>query len=364
MISPYKKEICNFCSRHIMIGQNFGECESCDAILHKKCFKLSEFQAIHGKIYCKFCTNVIKENEVRYNPFVFKSYNDNDKLYNEGPCDIVDSIGKISTILEQCSSYSICDFNKKYEEIKSNTLEQFSTLFINVDGNHSNFDNFVAEIESMGNKFSIIGLAETNTDSCNKDLHLINNYTSCYQNKNPSKHKGSGVAIYVHNDLSFVVNEKLHSRTANLESIFVDITNTSNPITVGTIYRPPSGNQTQFINELNHLIKLIPKNKKAFLMGDYNMDLHNIENTYTADYEQSIITSGFAPLISIFTHEKPNCRKTCIDNIFTNEFDDIILTGTISDRISHHLPVFQISYEKIEKTIKCNKNYNVQYYDY
>ena len=54
------------------------------------------------------------------------------------------------------------------------------------------------------------------------------------------------------------------------------------------------------------------------------MDLLCIDNNYTAEYEDSILTSGFAPLISIYTHERPNCKKTCIDNILTNDFEDII----------------------------------------
>ena len=55
------------------------------------------------------------------------------------------------------------------------------------------------------------------------------------------------------------------------------------------------------------------------------------------------LTSCFTPLISIHTHEKPGCRATCIDNIHTNNSDNVIISGTIHERLSHHLPIFQVS---------------------
>ena len=53
-----------------------------------------------------------------------------------------------------------------------------------------------------------------------------------------------------------------------------------------------------------------------------------------------MLTNGFLPLISIHTHEKPGCNKSCIDNVFTNSINDYITSGTISESISHHLPIF------------------------
>ena len=43
------------------------------------------------------------------------------------------------------------------------TRSCFSSLFFNLDGNKSNFDNFAVELERHAHTFSVIGLAETNT---------------------------------------------------------------------------------------------------------------------------------------------------------------------------------------------------------
>ena len=81
----------------------------------------------------------------------------------------------------------------------------------------------------------------------------------------------------------------------------------------------------------------------TYIMGDFNMDLFRTAEPMISKYEELIITNGFSPLISTHTHEQPNCRKTCIDNIITNNFDNIHTTGAILDKLSYHLPIFQIS---------------------
>ena len=47
-------------------------------------------------------------------------------------------------------------------------------------------------------KFSVIGIAETNINSDQKDLYKIDEYNSFYSDKIPDKSKGTGVATYVH----------------------------------------------------------------------------------------------------------------------------------------------------------------------
>ena len=60
---------------------------------------------------------------------------------------------------------------------------------------------------------------------------------------------------------------------------------------------------------------------------------------------------------------KQHCRSSCIDNIHTNEPEAIIVSGAISNRISHHLPIFQIS-NLVMPTINDEKDKYKQLYDY
>ena len=54
------------------------------------------------------------------------------------------------------------------------------------------------------------------------------------------------IEINVHNDYTFARNNELSRCSKNLESLFITITNTPMPITIGNVYRPPSGSIKDF----------------------------------------------------------------------------------------------------------------------
>ena len=87
-------------------------------------------------------------------------------------------------------------------------------------------------------------------------------------------------------------------------------------------------------------------------MGDYNIDLLNIESHGpTSDYNDTMYSNGFIPLITRPTRIT-NSSATLIDNIFTNQlssqfgesFQGILLTD-----ISDHYPVFYIAKKRRAK---------------
>ena len=50
--------------------------------------------------------------------------------------------------------------------------------------------------------------------------------------------------------------EEFNSCNPNIESLFIKVTNTTAPITVGVIYRPPNGNLVEFNKEFEQLINV------------------------------------------------------------------------------------------------------------
>ena len=83
----------------------------------------------------------------------------------------------------------------------------------------------------------------------------------------------------------------------------------------------------------------------------------------TIEFENIIFTAGFIPLISTYTHKRGECRKTCIDNILTNNSEKVIASGTIMSD-SHHKPIFQISHVKSNKGSSIAHQQTKIYYDY
>ena len=312
-------ESCGICCKPIRAGHPFVVCKSCNCIIHKKCQTAANVIKFRDFSYCYVC--IENQDIVRYNPFYQAPHFANNDMLDDEPVNYIESLNAASNILENCQTYSKHQFNTLSLTWKNKP--HLSTLFLNVDGNYSNFDNFLVELQSLQHKFSVIGLAETNIDSENQNLYQITNYTSIYQSrilgpKQQPKSKGSGVGLYIHDSYNFSKASNLSFCNENIESLFITITNLHCPIFVGVIYRPPNGSLEQFNVHYKQILTEIGTNK-AYILGDFNINMiGNLSSPCEEAFEEAVISNGFIPTISIPTHQMPHCSKTCIDNIHTN----------------------------------------------
>ena len=368
------REHCGKCTKQIYIGQSAIVCNKCDLIFHSTC--LSDYVIFREKLYCPMCIST--HDIIRYNPFysVDRSDGQHDRVYNNDVLDFTDTFDNVYQVLEQCQQYSpidvgkilttksasIIDNNNFTNTDDSETRQPFSHLFYNLDGNATNFDLFLCDLKGINYDFSIIGLAETNTEQVNKDLYKIDGYTSCYQSTKEGKHKGTGVCLYIHDKYNFTELTDISITTVNAETLFVKLTNVNEPTIVGVVYNPPAGDNNLFRSEFGDILSNLPADHTVYILGDYNVDLLNERHSDTVEFENIIFPAGFIPLISTHTHHRDNCRKTCIDNILTNNPEQVVVSGTLlNDR--HHKPVFQLSY--IKSTITPNTKQKVKiFYDY
>ena len=375
MIQRIIKEVCEPCRKYINIGQPLLECEICFTAIHTKCYKAGGFSSING-LWC--CRNCEGNEPARYNPFPQNSTSDhNDKFYDdEGAYDDV-SIQAISQVLNDCNSYTIKNLNLAVRQLDNDNIEteqrcrnkskstQFSSYFFNIDGNKKNFNSFCVELKRLDFQFSVIALAETNVDQELQNLYQIPNYNNFYQSTLEGKEKGTGVALYVNKIFNACVIENVSFCNEDIESIFVEISQSSSPktITIGVIYRPPNGNAIKFLEHFENICANLPESGVRIL-GDYNIDFLKMKNcsNIPSQFEDSFLKSGLAPVISIATHSRANCTPSCIDNILTNDIEKTLLSGTISDSSSDHMPVFEIS--SIYFVDGSSKDKFVKYYEY
>ena len=366
------REVCGLCDRRIQIGQPTVVCDKCDKIFHGKCAKSSNtnFTVHRDKVFCEPC--MAQYDLIQYNPFIelISGENDSDKFYDNDSLDFADSLQNISDILSDCRSYSKGDFTETVNNIQNTSQvstgknDIFSSFFLNIDGNFSNFDQLVTEIHGLNHEFSVLGLAETNIDAEDKDLYKISDkYTSVYQSKLTNKKKGTGVGVYVNNKFTFEVLEELSVCNSSIECLFISITNTLEPLTVGVVYRSPNSNIQSFNTQFLDIMDRLP-DKNVYIMGDFNINLHNCSLSNVREYEEIIVSSGYHPLISIATHSQPHCTKTCIDNIHTNSSDSVVRSGTFMDKLAHHSPIFQLSLIKLIKDTSAQNPKITICYDY
>ena len=189
----------------------FVICCECNAIAHDKCAeKLFNFDQICDTWHCFKChLNQIK----RYNPF--------NNLYRDShlpdDSDAIVEIESISKILNSCKNYCYTDLEKISDDIKLN----FSLLFNNIDGAASNFETFITQIEQYN--FPVIGISETNLDEEHGALYNIPGYNSVFQSKIDGKAKGSGLGLYLRDNLIYTHCIELSQCTKNLETLYTSL---------------------------------------------------------------------------------------------------------------------------------------------
>jgi len=360
MIIP--PQICGGCTKQILGHNKNVMCVTCSRICHFKCALKLEYQLTQPPSnttsaiwHCKECAIIVNENgslDPRYNPFI-EYLQSTDAQLDSITCN--EELHRASEVLENCEAFgSISELNSQIRNsTKSpNSATSLNILFNNIDGNKSNFDSFMVDIKRHSTQFSVVAICETNIDASHKNMYSIDGYDSCYQSKIVGKAKGSGLGLYIKNIFAFDEVPESSVCTPDLETLFVKITNTLAPVTIGVVYRPPSGNTMNFNQQFHDIIKSLPKSN-VFITGDFNINLLSTDgNAGSRAFQECFLSTGFYPTISLATHEMPNCDPTCIDNIFTNSPASVTSTGLIKESISHHRPIFCQSISDQFATIK------------
>ena len=159
---------------------------------------------------------------------------------------------------------------------------------------------------------------------------------------------------------------KLNLLNLNLfESSLIEVYPTSNKTVkylIGNLYRIPSDlidKTDRFIDEFTNLLTVIDsKSLKAYICGDYNLNLLKINSdTRCNTLFENLTSLGFIPKVTLPTRISRNA-STLIDNIFTNNTNHNHISGVLVRPISDHQMQFCLlpedrSYKKDNiKTIK------------
>jgi exonuclease III len=246
-----------------------------------------------------------------------------------------------NNITKRCKySYpeTLCNLTKDWP-----LLNNFSLMHHNIRSLRKNHTNFEILLKTIGHKFSIIGLTETWLKDHNTALYELDGYAHEFLTR-PIK-AGGGVSMFISENLNYKVREDLSYIDNNFEFLWIEVDKTSlnktNNIIVGTIYRRPGTNITDFNNILQEKLSIISKeNKTLYHMGDYNIDLikHEIHQQ-TAEFLDYNFTHALQPLINKPTRVTVD-SATLIDNIFTNNIDcEDTISAIIPVDVTDHFPV-------------------------
>ena len=191
-------------------------------------------------------------------------------------------------------------------------------------------------------------------------VHNYENYNiSGYRaehNYRPNR-AGGGVSLYIRDAIEYTTREDLRFSNNVIESLFIEIDksvfNSKQKVIIAVVYRPPDTDIKYFNNQIEICLSKIKAEKKlAYISGDWNINLLNVERHQDSqDFVDTMYSHYFVPTISKPTRvTQRSC--TLIDNIFGNNFsnDTDSLSGILYTDVSDHYPVFHIDYTNSNET--------------
>ena len=361
-----KKSPCSLCFGPVAKNHKAVFCNNCSKWCHIKCTDITneQYQQLQEEdetvpFICLKCDVLDNFLELPY------AYLSNDEIYTNNldsinqttlenlkitlPREDKLTIKKIKDLINNssqsdeeketsCRYFSIEKFNKaKFKE------DRYLSIFhLNIASLQAHIDELKILLQLLTFKFDIIGISETKLIKGEEPVINISlpNYSYIHT---PSEASKGGTLLYISNQLNFKPREDLQVyQTKQVESTFVEIINDkSKNIIVGCIYKHHNITEKSFSEEIfEPLLKnLKNSNKEAVIIGDFNMNLLQIEKDSINKYFNSIIENNFLPLITIPTRI---ASKTLIDNILYNEYNSEIKSGNITVGISDHMPQFSL----------------------
>ena len=262
----------------------------------------------------------------------------------------VDALG--NPILTENLDTSLWNDKCDYIDIESCTnlnpnFYNMIVLQLNVRGllsSQSALTQLLIDLEKKNSRVDIVLLCETFLNKRTAQTVRVPGYTLV--SKERTHKKGGGTGILVRNQISYKKRADLDAITNNeVESTHIEIiAKNSKSIIVGSLYKPPDGNNRNFTDMVTDIIeKARTENKEIILGMDHNMDLIKSTNHKpTQLFLDSLIDRDMLPTITRPTRIT-HSTATLIDNIFVSkklhaDFESAIIIHDMSD----HMPLLTL----------------------
>ena len=233
-----------------------------------------------------------------------------------------------------------CDYltNDSVELIENN-MNDLKIMHLNIRGLKSKINDLSDLLVKLKNP-EIIMLNETWHKDPDKNIISLPNYK--FEGIPRNHKKGGGVGFLIRTDILYKTRNDLISEAKTLacEQCYIEIKNNTEKVIIGTMYRPPSNNISEFINIFNNQIgKINNKGYECIIGLDHNLDLlKQSVHSKTQEFLECILDHNLLPTITKPTRISKT-SATLIDNIliskkFHSNYESLIIVDDLSD----HLP--------------------------
>jgi hypothetical protein len=206
-------------------------------------------------------------------------------------------------------------------------------MHFNIRSLSANLDNLKAYIQTFDYTPDVIMLSETwikqeNTNT--KINHLKLEGYKFISSPRPTSCKGGGVGMFISEHLNFHVIHKFSKHLpSDFEHILIEVTAVSKVI-LGTLYKPPKYNTSNWLLSLEKIHSLIISNKhhNFSLGGDFNINILNTSNSFTQQFNNILTTLDLSQLIHSPTRIS-RTSSTLLDTFITNNTQAISHSGVL-----------------------------------
>jgi len=190
-------------------------------------------------------------------------------------------------------------------------------------------------------------LTESWLNFSHKDFEIRIDGYDLYRRDRCGPTKGGGVCIYVNKNHNFSID--VIENYLNIEMICVEVSQKQTKMFILiTVYRLPNA-RADYTTKLTDFLESI-HDKEVTIVCDLNVNFLEKSNS---KYFENFKVLGFKQLINENTRIN-NESKSCIDLIFTNNYNNISGFGTLDINISDHKQIY-IS-RKLNYYLKYNKS--------
>ena len=372
---------CGTCNNRVLSHSRYVDCSVCCVSFHVKCLPNLPVDTVVHNYYnsqwiCVNCTadifpfnhydeddmymqtvlsffgcelTIANLNNIMFNPFEINDDSNLMPLYEIDPD--FHFFNTTAQYNASCNYYLEDSFN---QVIKSDDVDNFSMIHLNIRSSVRNLENFVNYLKNLTIDFTIIGLSETWLTEFNSNLYGIDGYTALHVYR--TNRIGGGVSIMIKNSIDFIERHDIDVFNECLETKFIELPQNvarfDKNVVIGVVYRPPNSDFDQFNDTISELlVRLNNERKYCVLMGDFNINLLNSDShSATGQFLDILYANSLFPLITKPTRVQRN-SATIIDNIFLNcNADDItMINGILYTDISDHFPIFTVLSRKLSR---------------
>ena len=163
------------------------------------------------------------------------------------------------------------EFNDYYINVEN---KPFTVSHINIRSLNKNLEGFkLFYRDIIEHDFSIIGISEIWQIS-GDSIFSMSDYNFEYTGRNSGR--GGGVGAYIKANLKYNI---LNKQVCHSESLWLKVLHDNKHIIIGIVYRKPNTDISEFqesLVDVLHDCKI--DSHDCILMGDFNIDLHNIND--------------------------------------------------------------------------------------